>query len=114
LSASPTGTRGEDGQAFVDVVAGGTLVSRLGQVQAFDTERGRGLVVTVNGAVFGFHATAITDGTRQIDIGSRVAFTAAAAPGGRYEAVALTPVGGLLADRQAVPAHSPRGAVTPA
>ncbi|MFZ2056878.1 MAG: hypothetical protein WAV54_05680 [Acidimicrobiales bacterium] len=114
MSATPTGTRGEDEEAFADVVAGGTRGSRLGRVQAFDAERGRGLVVAVDGAVFGFHSTAITDGTRQIDVGSRVAFVAAAAPGGRHEAVALTPVGGPLADRQTVPGQSPFKTVTPA
>lgn len=84
---------GEDGTAFGDVVASGTRSSRLGRVQAFDSERGLGLVVAVDGAVFGFHSTAISDGSRRVAVGDAVSFAVAAAHGGRYEAVGLILVG---------------------
>ena len=83
---------GEDGSAFGNVVAGGTRSSWLGRVQAFDSERGLGLVVAVDGAVFGFHSTAISDGSRRVAVGDAVSFAVAAAHGGRYEAVGLIPV----------------------
>ncbi|MGA3352937.1 MAG: hypothetical protein ABSD85_07105 [Acidimicrobiales bacterium] len=83
----------EDG-AFVEVLAGGTQGPRLGTVQAFDAERGRGVVVVSGGGAFGFHATAIADRSRQIRAGSMVSFTIVAAPGGRFEAGGLTALEG--------------------
>lgn len=92
LSASRTNAGAGDEAAFAAVVAVGTRSPRLGRVQAFDADRGRGSIVSVDGAVFAFHSTAILDGSRQIASGSTVAFLVAASPGGRYEAAALAPV----------------------
>jgi len=78
--------------AFEDVAALGTRSPRLGKVEAFDSERGLGLVGTAGGARFGFQSTAIADGSRQIAVGSLVAFIVVPAPCGRYEAAALTSV----------------------
>jgi cold shock CspA family protein len=61
-------------------------------VEAFDAERGLGTVVEVGGASFGFHSTAISDGSRQIAVGSRVAFVAVSALGGRFEAASVHPL----------------------
>lgn len=72
------------------VGAGG---ARLGRVASFDAVRGLGTVSDETGAVYGFHATAIADGSRRIDVGTRIRYTLAPGHGGRYEArglVALT------------------------
>jgi hypothetical protein len=106
LSASPTGTGGQGEEAFVEAVAGGTRSSRLGRVQAFDAERGRGLVVAVGGAVFGFHGTAITDGTRQIDVGALSPSWPPPRRAGVTRLLRSHPPG-PLADDQAVPGQSP-------
>ena len=82
----------EEQSPFSAVVASGTSHPRLGKVAAYDSERGLGSVVALDGAVFGFHSTAISDGTRQIAVGRAVAFSIAAAPGGLYEATGLTPL----------------------
>jgi cold shock CspA family protein len=64
------------------------LDARTGRVESFDGDRGIGVVVDEAGEQFPFHATAITDGTRAITVGTRVRF--AVAPGlGRWEASAL-------------------------
>jgi len=61
-----------------------------GRVEAFDRDRGIGVVVDAAGAHFPFHCTAIADGTRDIAVGTRVRF--AVTPGlGRWEASALEP-----------------------
>jgi len=91
----PVDRTDEVASRLTEVMAGGTSRSRLGTVRAFDAERGLGLVATESGAEFGFHCTAIVDGTRQVAVGSTVAFGLAAAPGGRYEAVGLTSVDGV-------------------
>jgi hypothetical protein len=51
-----------------------------------------GTVEDDEGTMFGFHATAIAGGTRRIDVGTPVAFTAAPGHGGQYEARSLLPV----------------------
>jgi len=79
--------------AFVEVLRGGTRRARLGTVRGFDAERGLGLVVSTEGALFRFHSTAISDGSRLIAIGTRVTFSVAAAPGGEFEATAVSPIG---------------------
>ena len=62
----------------------------LGRVASFDARRGLGTVEDDDGgAGFGFHATAIADGTRRIDAGTAVAFTIAPGHRGRYEARVL-------------------------
>lgn len=59
-----------------------------GSVGSFDEHRGTGTVVDDDGSEFPFHCTAIADGTRAIEPGTRVTFVVA--PGlGRWEASAL-------------------------
>jgi cold shock CspA family protein len=59
----------------------------LGRVTSFDPKRGLGTVAELETAVeFSFHATAIADGTRAIDVATVVAFTVAPGHGGRDEA----------------------------
>ncbi len=66
---------------------------RHGRVASFDRARGLGTVVDDTGASFGFHATAIADGTRDVAVGTAVAFTVSPGHRGRYEARSLVPVG---------------------
>jgi cold shock CspA family protein len=61
----------------------------LGRVASFDPARGLGTVEDDEGTAYGFHATAIADGTRRIDVGTAVAFTVAPGHGGRDEIRAL-------------------------
>ena len=75
----------------------------LGTVATFDRERGLGTVEAdgVQGAAQGasggaapvpFHCTAITDGTRDIAVGTRVTYLVAATHRGGREARGVTPV----------------------
>lgn len=66
---------------------------RHGRVTSFDPGRGLGEVVDDSGTAFGFHATAIADGSRSIAAGTDVVFTVAPGHGGRYEARSLAPAG---------------------
>lgn len=71
----------------------GTTGPHLGRVASFDRTRGLGTVTDDSGAVHSFHATAIADGSRRIDVGTRVSYSLAPGHGGRREArtlVALT------------------------
>ena len=61
----------------------------LGRVTAFDADRALGTVTADEGAEFGFHSTAIADGTRTIEVGARVVFDVRAGLGGRLEARGL-------------------------
>lgn len=68
----------------------------LGTVASFDRERGLGTVVA-DGAPGGarpvpFHCTVITDGTRDIAVGTRVTYQVAATHRGGHEARGVTPV----------------------
>ena len=54
---------------------------------------GLGTVVDDFGGSFGFHATAIADGTRTIAVGAEVVFALSPGHGGRYEARSLVPAG---------------------
>ena len=58
----------------------------LGRVRSFDAARGRGELEATDGARYGFHATAIGDGTRRIEVGAAVAATLGPGHGGHYEA----------------------------
>jgi cold shock CspA family protein len=58
-------------------------------VASFDAARGLGTVEDDEGATYGFHATAIADETRRIDVGVLVTFTLAPGHGGRCEARSL-------------------------
>jgi cold shock CspA family protein len=64
---------------------------RVGTVESFDGHRGAGVVIDDAGESFPFHCTAIADGTREIEPGTRVRFEVG--PGlGRWEARSLTSV----------------------
>jgi cold shock CspA family protein len=65
---------------------------RRGRVTSFDPTRGLGTVTADDGTEFGFHATAIADGSRAIAEQTEVVFTAIPGHRGRYEARWLAPV----------------------
>jgi cold shock CspA family protein len=65
-----------------------------GAVSAFDQRRGVGSVSDPDGATWPFHATAISDGSRDIEVGTVVRFRLAPGHGGRYEARTVTPLVG--------------------
>ena len=62
-----------------------------GRVASFDPVRGLGVVADDDGSSYGFHATAIADGSRRIDVGTPVAFTVTPGHRGLYEARSLSP-----------------------
>jgi cold shock CspA family protein len=59
---------------------------RTGTVEEFDEPRGLGVVGGDDGRRYGFHCTAVADGSRRIDVGTRVVFIAVAGHRGRVEA----------------------------
>ena len=66
------------------------MTTREGKVLSFDASRGLGVVVDDEGVDYPFHCTAITDGSRAIEPGTRVRFEIA--PGlGTWEAAELAP-----------------------
>lgn len=65
---------------------------RVGIVASYEAERGLGTVETGGAAPLGFHCTAITDGTRTIEPGTRVAFIVVPALGGCFEAAEISPL----------------------
>jgi cold shock CspA family protein len=65
---------------------------RHGRVTSFDPNRGLGTVEDDEGTAYGFHATAIADGSRRIDPGTTVVFTVSPGHRGLYEARSLVPV----------------------
>ena len=69
-----------------------TAGPRLGRVASFDAARGLGTVEDDEGTTYAFHATAIVDGSRRIDVGAPVTFTVAPGHGGRCEARSLVTV----------------------
>lgn len=78
--------------------AGATAVplgTTTGVVESFDDPRGLGVVVGTGGHRFGFHCTAIADGTRTIDVGAAVTFRVRPGRSGRWEAadIAAAPGG---------------------
>ncbi len=64
---------------------------RSGSVTGFDGPRGLGEVTGEDGRVFPFHCTAITDGSRTIEVGTPVTFMVGAGHGGRLEARSVGP-----------------------
>ena len=64
---------------------------RGGRVTAFDARRGIGTVTDTGGVPFDFHATAIADASRSIEVGATVTFTVAPGHRGRYEARSIGP-----------------------
>jgi cold shock CspA family protein len=63
-----------------------------GRVASFDPKRGLGAVADDDGSSYGFHATAIADGSRRINVGTTVVFTVTPGHRGLYEARSLLPV----------------------
>jgi len=63
-----------------------------GTVADFDTRRGWGTVRCDDGKELFFHCTRIADGSRTIDVGTRVAFSVVAGHRGRWEAADLAPI----------------------
>ncbi|MFZ0248773.1 MAG: cold-shock protein [Acidimicrobiales bacterium] len=63
-----------------------------GRVSSFDAARGLGAVEDEDGTSYGFHATAIADGSRRILVGTTVVFTVSPGHRGLYEARSLVPV----------------------
>ena len=61
-------------------------------VTAFDPERGLGTVATEGGDDLPFHCTAVADGSRTIEVGTRVVFRSAPGHLGRMEARELVAV----------------------
>lgn len=67
----------------------------VGDVAAFDDARGLGVIEFGTGHRIGFHCTAITDGSRHIDVGAVVAFEVSAGRLGRLEAHSVRPLPGV-------------------
>ena len=65
---------------------------RHGRVTSFDAARGLGTVHDDAGPAYGFHATAIADGSRRIEVGAAVTFVVIPGHRGRYEARSLVTV----------------------
>jgi cold shock CspA family protein len=61
---------------------------RRGAVTEFDADRGLGEITADDGSTYPFHCIEIADGSRSIDVGTRVTFTSMAKLG-RYEAAAI-------------------------
>ncbi|HEY6471253.1 MAG TPA: hypothetical protein VIY26_00080 [Acidimicrobiales bacterium] len=64
----------------------GVAGPHLGRVASFDPASGLGTVVDDDGSSYDFHATAIADGSRRIDVGTPVVFDVAPGHRGRNEA----------------------------
>jgi cold shock CspA family protein len=65
---------------------------RDGVVATFDPVAGHGTVVDDNGGEWWFHCTAVADGSRAIEGGTRVRFTLVPGLLGRREATDIRPV----------------------
>lgn len=63
-----------------------------GRVATFEPARGLGRVDDDEGTTYEFHATAIADGSRSIEVDAAVVFTVAPGHRGLYEARSLIPV----------------------
>lgn len=64
----------------------------LGTVESFDEVRGFGTIRTEDGRVLFFHGTTITDGSRAVSTGTRVALRVVPGHGGRWEAAEVQPL----------------------
>ncbi|CAB4371004.1 MAG: cold-shock protein [Actinobacteria bacterium] len=64
-----------------------------GVVASFDDPRGIGVIRRDDGTDYPFHCTAITNGTRTIEVGTAVSFSVAPGRMGHWEAIAITTVG---------------------
>lgn len=61
-----------------------------GVVADFDKAAGLGTITGDDGKRYGFHCTAIADGTRDIEVGTQVTFTIAAGHNGKLEATQIS------------------------
>ena len=73
----------------------------IGRVTSFDARRGLGTVADAAGGEFGFHATALVDGSRRIAPGTEVTFSVAPGLRGRYEARGLAVIHGRPVEARA-------------
>ena len=87
-------TPGGSNGAFDLVPVGRTPL--VGDVIEFDEPRGLGVIEYGFGRQLPFHCTAITDGSRQIAVGTVVAFGVAAGRLGRLEARYVRPLPGVV------------------
>ena len=71
-------------------------VPLVGDVVEFDEPRGLGVIEYGPGQRLPFHCTAITDGSRQIAVGTVAAFVVAAGHLGRLEARSVRPLPGVV------------------
>jgi cold shock CspA family protein len=71
----------------------GLLRSHSGRVDRYDSDAGLGTIVDDDGSAYPFHCTAIFDGSRRIDEGTRVRFLLVPAQLGTTEARDIVPVG---------------------
>lgn len=62
-----------------------------GTVTAFDERTGLGEVTSDEGIASPFHATAVADGSRRIDVGAAVVYDVVAGHLGRWEADGIAP-----------------------
>lgn len=70
-----------------------TLGPATGVVVAFDEDKGYGTVADDDGGEERFfHCAAVADGSRTIEVGTRVAYEVVAGRLGRWEAARLRPV----------------------
>jgi cold shock CspA family protein len=60
-----------------------------GRVAAYDSRRGLGTIERDDGDRFGFHCTAIADGTRDIPVGATVTFRVVPGHLGTWEAATI-------------------------
>ena len=64
-----------------------------GAVSAFDPEVGLGTVTGDDGRERPFHCTRLADGTRAVDVGTRVVFAVGPGAPGQWEATSLVKTG---------------------
>jgi cold shock CspA family protein len=62
-----------------------------GRVASFDVDRGLGEIEAEDGTTYGFHCTAIADGTRDIPVDISVRFDVVAGHHGCWEAANIVP-----------------------
>ncbi|MEI7591750.1 MAG: cold shock domain-containing protein [Actinomycetes bacterium] len=77
----------------VDIVRGPSIDGTVdGAVVTFDDSAGYGTVGTLDSSTqWFFHCTAISDGTRLIEVGAPVTFEVVAGRLGRFEAINIKP-----------------------
>lgn len=63
-----------------------------GTVASFDAKVGLGTVRRADGTSYDFHCTAVSDGSRSIEVGRAVAFVVGPAGPGRWEARTVDPL----------------------